>query len=156
MTSCVFPGRFQPFHNGHLMVIKGMVKLCNRVIIVIGSAQHSGTDDNPYSAEDRKEMIQRTLQAEDLIPKYDIEFREVEDMKDDEKWTEAICQACGEISTVWTGDEHTKRCFTEKGMEVKEIVLVPGISGEDIRAKIKDKDNSWTQQVPAEVMKFID
>ena len=133
-----------------------MAKLCGKVIIVICNTQASGTDDDPFSAEDRKEMIQQTLQAEDLIPKYDIEFREIEDMKDDAIWADAICQACGEISTVWTGDDKTKACFEEKGIEVKDIVLVPGISGEDIRAKMKAKDKSWTQQVPAEVMKFID
>jgi len=155
MTSCVFPGRFQPFHNGHLMVIKGMAKLCSQVIIVIGSAQKSGTDENPYSVQERKEMIQQALQDEDMIPRYDIIFREVEDMKDDNAWTDAVCQACGDISIVWTGDEHTKKCFTEKGIEVKDIVPVPGISGTDIRKKIKAKDEDWRTQVPAAVVKAL-
>ncbi|MFH1142900.1 MAG: adenylyltransferase/cytidyltransferase family protein, partial [Candidatus Uhrbacteria bacterium] len=143
------------FHNGHLMVIKGMAKVCNQVIVVIGSTQKSGTDENPYSVAERKEMIQQALQDEDMIPRFDIIFREVEDMKDDTAWTEAVCQACGDISVVWTGDEHTKKCFVAKGIEVKDIVPVPGISGTDIRKKIKAKDDAWRIQVPAAVVKAV-
>ena len=155
MNSCIFPGRFQPFHNGHLLVIKGMAKLCQRVIIVIGSTQESGTDQNPYTLDQRKEMMQQALQDEDLILRYDIEFREVEDMEDDAAWTEAICAACDPVGVVWTGDERTKKCFVEKGIEVKDIAPVPGISGAEIRAKIKAGDVDWKQQVPAAVVKFV-
>ena len=155
MTSCIFPGRFQPFHNGHLMVIKGMAKLCQKVVIVIGSTQEVGTDQNPYTVAQRKDMIQSSLQAEDLIPRYDIEFREVKDCSDDAEWTDQVMQACGPISIVWTGDARTKNCFEEKGIEVKDISLVPGISGTEIRAKIKAKDDSWKQQVPKAVVNLI-
>tara|TARA_Y100000294_G_C8328490_1_gene245689 strand:- start:97 stop:570 length:474 start_codon:yes stop_codon:yes gene_type:complete len=151
MKSCVFIGRFQPFHNGHLMVIKGMAKVCQRVVIVIGSAQESGTDQNPYTAEQRKDMIQRTLQTEDLIPKYDIDLRQVDDCEDDGEWAEKVCKQCGEIGTVWTGDNLVKKCFEEKGVEVKEIKEVPGISGTDIRAKMAAGDESWKDQVPVDV-----
>ncbi len=151
MKSCVFIGRFQPFHNGHLMVIKGMAKLCEQVVIVIGSAQEHDTKENPYTAAQRKDMIQRTLQTEDLIPKYNIEFREVDDYKDDAEWTDKVCSQCGQIGAVWTGDNLTKECFEKKGIEVKEIKEVPGISGTEIRAKIAAEDDSWKDQVPVDV-----
>jgi len=67
--SCLFVGRFQPFHNGHLMVIKGMVKVCEKVVIGVGSSQESMTPENPFTATERREMIQRALQGVDLIPK---------------------------------------------------------------------------------------
>ena len=50
-------GRFQPFHFGHLELIKEMVKEEIEPLICIGSAQHSHTSENPFTAEERKEMI---------------------------------------------------------------------------------------------------
>ena len=50
-------GRFQPFHFGHLELIKEMVRGEIEPLICIGSAQHSHTDENPFTAEERKEMI---------------------------------------------------------------------------------------------------
>ena len=40
-------GRFQPFHFGHLELIKEMIKGGIEPLICIGSAQHSHTDENP-------------------------------------------------------------------------------------------------------------
>ena len=57
----LFIGRFQPFHNGHLKVIQNSINLYDEVIIGIGSAQYSNTTDNPFTAEERKLMIERSL-----------------------------------------------------------------------------------------------
>ncbi len=46
-------GRFQPFHNGHLEVVKTISKKCDRMIIGIGSAQLSHTFENPFTAGER-------------------------------------------------------------------------------------------------------
>ena len=76
MKTALFIGRFQPFHIGHLKVIKWILKKYDKVIIVIGTSQESNTDKNPFSIEERKEMINKTLKTEN-IEKYeiiDIEF----------------------------------------------------------------------------------
>ncbi|MBP1357507.1 MAG: adenylyltransferase/cytidyltransferase family protein, partial [Sulfolobus sp.] len=39
----LYPGRFQPFHLGHLSVIKWALERVNELIILIGSAQESHT-----------------------------------------------------------------------------------------------------------------
>ena len=57
----LFIGRFQPFHKGHLKVIKDIIKKDYRVIIGIGSSQYSHTVDNPFTSDERKKMIQETL-----------------------------------------------------------------------------------------------
>lgn len=155
MKTCLFIGRFQPFHNGHLMVVKGMVKTCEKVVIVIGSSQESGTDKNPYTAEERKDMLQRALQGVDIIPQFDIEIREVPDNPDDNTWTEQVMAECGPIETVWSGDEWTIKCFKDKGVEVREIKEVPGISATEIRQKIAKGDASWKEQVPPEVAQMV-
>lgn len=50
-------GRFQPFHLGHFIILKRALDQCNKVIVVIGSAQESGTPLNPLSASEREQII---------------------------------------------------------------------------------------------------
>ncbi|HDH28034.1 MAG TPA: nicotinamide-nucleotide adenylyltransferase, partial [Euryarchaeota archaeon] len=46
-------GRFQPFHKGHLAVIKKILSEADELIIVVGSSQHRGAVENPFSADER-------------------------------------------------------------------------------------------------------
>ena len=56
-------GRFQPFHLGHLRLIQTLEKRENlgKLIIGIGSAQFKNTPENPFSFDERKEMITKSL-----------------------------------------------------------------------------------------------
>lgn len=57
----VFIGRFQPFHNGHKKVIETALKLSRRVIILIGSANRPRSFRNPFTYDERAEMITKTF-----------------------------------------------------------------------------------------------
>jgi nicotinamide-nucleotide adenylyltransferase len=65
-------GRFQPIHNGHLSIIYRALDECDKVIIVIGSAQESGTKKNPFDITQRIELIRRSLRSKmekiDIFP----------------------------------------------------------------------------------------
>ena len=65
MNGAIYIGRFQPFHNGHLSVIKEVINKFDYLIIGIGSAYESHMDDNPYSTRERLMMIWESLE-----PKY--------------------------------------------------------------------------------------
>ena len=54
-------GRFQPFHNGHLLLIRQILRECNEVLIVVGSAQRNYTIANPFTAGERILMIRKSL-----------------------------------------------------------------------------------------------
>ena len=53
----VLIGRFQPFHNAHLEIVKRATALCDRLIIVVGSSRQPRTYKNPFSFEERARMI---------------------------------------------------------------------------------------------------
>jgi len=53
----VFIGRFQPFHNGHYHVIREGLKHAGQMIVLCGSAHVSVSHRNPWSFNQRKEMI---------------------------------------------------------------------------------------------------
>ena len=53
----VLIGRFQPFHNAHLEIVKRATALCNKLVIVTGSANQPRTYKNPFTSEERAVMI---------------------------------------------------------------------------------------------------
>lgn len=57
----VFIGRFQPFHIGHVEVIRSALKQAQNVLILIGSANKPRTIKNPWTYEERVAMIQEGL-----------------------------------------------------------------------------------------------
>jgi nicotinamide-nucleotide adenylyltransferase len=69
MRRVLFPGRFQPFHYGHLSVIKWALERFDEIVILIGSAQESHTLYNPFTAGERVEMIYNALEEESLYKK---------------------------------------------------------------------------------------
>ncbi|MBI2551508.1 adenylyltransferase/cytidyltransferase family protein [Candidatus Uhrbacteria bacterium] len=147
--TCLFVGRFQPFHKGHLLVVQGMAKMCDKTIIAIGSTNKKDKD-NPYTAEERRDMIQRALQAVDIIPMHDVSFVEMPDVSSDDEWTRQLLEKTGDIDLVWTGDENVKVCFEKKKTEVKWIKEVPGISATEVRKRVRE-GGDWKALVPPEV-----
>lgn len=55
--TCLICGRFQTFHIGHESLIETGLKLCDRVLILIGSAQECGTERNPFNINTRTKML---------------------------------------------------------------------------------------------------
>jgi len=52
-------GRFQFVHKGHEQLIDIGLDLCEKFIVLIGSANESRTSSNPFTFEERKEMLQK-------------------------------------------------------------------------------------------------
>lgn len=53
----ILVGRFQGLHAGHESMIEKAIELCERVGVFIGSSQEAGTNKNPFTYEERKEML---------------------------------------------------------------------------------------------------
>jgi nicotinamide-nucleotide adenylyltransferase len=151
--TALFIGRFQPFHNGHMLVIQGMAKVCKKIVIAIGSSDKHDAD-NPWTAEQRKDMIQRALQARDIIPMFDVVFIEVPDQKSDHDWATHVLELAGPVDVLWSGNKDTQECFEGK-LEIKNIVEVPGISSTKIRELMAKNDWTWQDYVPEAVASAI-
>ena len=50
-------GRFQTFHKGHEKLVDTGLMLCDRLLILIGSAQECGTERNPLNINTRTKML---------------------------------------------------------------------------------------------------
>lgn len=62
---CVCIGRFQPFHHGHHELVKEALSHAENVLLIIGSANKAPNIVNPWSAEQRQEMILSALSDEE-------------------------------------------------------------------------------------------
>lgn len=151
----LFIGRFQPFHNGHLRVLKGAVKVSKKVFIGIGSSDVHGTLDDPFTREERREMIQRALQEVNIIPMYDVVFINLPDMEEDATWAKMCLELCeNQVTAIWTGNEWTKKSFEGTGVRIQNIKEVPGISATEVRRRMVTGGN-WKELVPEAVAEYI-
>lgn len=60
----VYIGRFQPFHNGHMAVVKRGLEIADTLTIIVGSAAAAPNIKNPFSFEARKAMILQSILEE--------------------------------------------------------------------------------------------
>ncbi len=54
-------GRFQPFHNGHLEIVKEALKQAEQVLILVGSSNRPRTPKNPFTFAERQAIINASL-----------------------------------------------------------------------------------------------
>ena len=93
-TKGILIGRFQPFHRGHHHLITEALRLCDELIIFIGSVKRPRTPKDPFTFEERRQMILDSLGEDDhehLAEK--VSIAGVEDtFYDDEQWVNSIRQ----------------------------------------------------------------
>ena len=147
-------GRFQPFHLGHLDAVLFGLSRTENLFIGIGSSNKSNERRNPFSAEERREMI--TLSIEPSITDR-IKIFDIPDVGDHEKWTFEIDKIVPKYDIIFTNDEFTKTLFEKREMNVVPVVLKDRgkFSGTNIRELIADDEN-WQDLVPRGTKKVLD
>jgi cytidyltransferase-like protein len=61
-------GRFNPIHIGHMHIIEEMMSKSDIPVILIGSSNISMTKENPFSFEERKEILQKIYPSLIILP----------------------------------------------------------------------------------------
>ncbi|WP_428241053.1 bifunctional nicotinamide-nucleotide adenylyltransferase/Nudix hydroxylase [Gynuella sp.] len=57
----VFIGRFQPFHSGHLKIVREGLNRANKLVLLIGSAWQPRNARNPWTHQEREAMVRACL-----------------------------------------------------------------------------------------------
>jgi bifunctional NMN adenylyltransferase/nudix hydrolase len=86
----VLIGRFQPFHNAHLEIVKRATALCDKLIIVVGSARQPRTYKNPFTFEEREKMIKYATMGLTLNIKIE---PNIDTIYNDQAWAVRVQQA---------------------------------------------------------------
>ena len=147
-------GRFQPFHLGHLDAVLFGLSRTENLFIGVGSSNKFNEKKNPFSAEERKEMIISSIESSMLGR---VKIFDIPDVDNHEKWTFEIDQIVPKYDVVFTNDEFTKTLFKKRQTNVIPVVLKERekFSGTNIRQLIID-DKNWQDLVPQGTRKVLD
>ena len=103
-------GRFQPFHLGHLEAVNFALSKVDQLYIGIGSSNKSNESRNPFTADERNQMIKSSL---DETTMQRISLYNIPDVDDHSKWTESIDKIIPKYDIVFSNDDFTHRLYEE-------------------------------------------
>ena len=100
----VFIGRFQPFHKGHYAVLQAGLQAAQQVIVLCGSAHQPRSVRNPWTVQEREQMIREALDDDQnnrvhIAPLMDILYN-------DESWVRNVQSTVNGFVTAHFGTPH--------------------------------------------------
>ncbi|MFQ5918582.1 MAG: nicotinamide-nucleotide adenylyltransferase [Thermoplasmata archaeon] len=149
----LFVGRFQPFHFGHLSMVKSLVREFDEVVVILGSSQASHTPKNPFSLEERTRMLRESFQAEGLEA---VQIVPLRDVGDHAAWLEELVTLAPAFEAVVSHDGLTRHLFEQAGYEVLDRALLDRdtLSGTEVRRRIRAGEH-WGELVPPAVRAIV-
>lgn len=168
----VFIGRFQPFHKGHLSIIQKALNnpKCDKLIILIGSTNIARDIRNPFTFDERKELISlaidKDLQSIRSTGKdINVYINPIEDsIYNNSKWLSAVQQSVKSVSN--KNDTFTLTGFLKD--DTQYLKYFPqynndllssndfDITSTEIRQKyFKGEELNITNQLPNETLEFL-
>lgn len=162
----VICGRFQTFHIGHESLVNTALKLCDRVLILIGSSQECGTERNPLNIDTRIRML-RAIYGDDSS----IIIKGISDLTDESdirpEWGRYLLDNIDRYIyktpelMIYGNDESRSRWFDPNDIkDVTEIIVSRGkiqISATKVRALMAaDNRREWQKWVNPKLHKMYD
>ena len=146
-------GRFQPFHLGHLEALQFALSKVDKLWVGLGSSDKPAQKNNPFSAEERKEMI---LSSIDDAIKERISIYFIPDLENHVKWIEKIDTIVPKFDIVFSNDELTKHLYSKRTIQIITIPFLKRdvLSGTTIRDLITS-DQKWDDLVPEGTKNFL-
>ena len=146
-------GRFQPFHLGHLEALQFALSKVDKLWVGLGSSNRPVEKNNPFTAEQRKEMI---LSSIDDSMKEKISIYFIPDLDNHMKWVEKIDTIVPKFDIIFSNDDLTKHLYSKRNIQVLSIPFLnrESLSGTNIRDLIIH-DQKWDDFVPKGTRNFL-
>ncbi|MET1102110.1 MAG: nicotinamide-nucleotide adenylyltransferase [Pyrodictiaceae archaeon] len=153
----IYFGRFQPFHLGHLNALYWLLNRFDEVIVLIGMADESHTWKNPFTGQERAQMIYETIREEGLDPSR-IHIASIHTMSVYAGHSQYITYMLLGAEAVATANKNAALAFKHAGIKVIEppLVMRDKYRGEYIRRLMAEGDEEWRHHVPRAVARIID
>ena len=157
-------GRFQTFHKGHESLVETGLKLCDRVLILVGSAQECGTERNPFNVNTRTKMLRAVYGDDQNIMIYGLA-----DMTDENdirpEWGRYLLNNVDRYIykapelMIYGNDEYRSRWFSQEDIrDTSELIVNRGripISATMVRrAMVFDNRREWMAMVNPKLHKM--
>lgn len=156
MVRALYVGRFQPLHKGHVEAIKYIVGRVDELVIIIGSAQHSHSLDNPFTAGERFMMVRAALDEAGMDPsKYYL--IPVPDAEMHSAWVSEVISYSPPFHVVYSNEPLTSRLFKEFGIKVEKIPLFQRevYSATEVRRRMLAGED-WKEPLPQSVVEIVE
>ena len=148
-------GRFQPFHRGHLSVVRTIraERPDDSLLLGIGSAQESFTWKNPFAAGERFEMIARAIAEADLDR---VEIVPIPDIHQHALWVRYLEGFLPPVDRIYTNNPLTELLFDRAGYDVVRPRLVDRrrFEGVHVRERLAS-GRGWAELVPLSVARYL-
>lgn len=148
-------GRFQPFHLGHLYVVKWALERFDELVLLVGMADESHTLRNPFTAGERIWMIREGLK-EAGVDLNRIITATVPTMNVYVGHAFYIINLVPQVKAIITRNPVIAKVFEDAGLEVIEP---PEFNREKFRGsyirELMLEDENWEELVPKSVEKII-
>lgn len=143
-------GRFQPFHNGHRALIQKAIEDCVEVVVGVGSSTAPQSLRNPFSFEERRQMVAAVFPGVRVVA--------IPDIHDPPRWASHVLAITGPVDRVYGNDTSTTDLFEAAGVRVTETGLVERerFEAKAIRALMAEGDPAWRKAVPAPVAALLE
>jgi nicotinamide-nucleotide adenylyltransferase len=149
-------GRFQPFHLGHLETVASLRRSHPEatLTLAIGSAQESFTAENPFTAGERVEMIQRALREARIDGCLPIP---VADIHQHAQWVAYLRGLLPPFDVVYTNNPLTRLLFERERIRVESPPLVDRekLQGAVVRQRLL-RGQGWAELVPPAVARYLE
>ena len=148
-------GRFQPFHLGHLALVKQILSECGEVIIAVTGSQFNYIEKDPFTSGERIEMIHNSLK-EDGIDLSQCFIIAIENQENNVTWSSYLKSILPKFDKVYSGNDYVTMLLADSG----HLVVSPKfIDRENYNAtKIRNmiaKDEDWQKFIPPAVANII-
>lgn len=148
-------GRFQPFHLGHLDLVRQILKECDEVIILVTSSQFNYLEKDPFTAGERIEMLHNSIKESDVDLTRCI-LLAIENQFNIATWSAYLKSMLPHFDRVYSGNEYVKMLMADSDIEVikPEFLDREKFNATKIRSMIVSGED-WEQLVPSAVSDFI-
>src|SRR6476620_6459574 len=149
-------GRFQPFHLGHLELVRQILNEMKEIIILVGSSQANYTPKNPFTAGERVWMIRDTL-IESNIDMSKVFLVNAADDENNSRWFSNIKSMSPPFKVLYTGNNFVTNLLKSENVIIREPKLVQEnvLKGSIIRKLILENNLKWQELVSESVRKIF-
>lgn len=158
--------RAQPFHEGHKSLVNKMFKECKNITIILGSTQEERTTKNPFTFEERVQMLKNVYSKD---PKFKrVQIFGLEDIPNDNEWYDYVlenikekCPNFGKVDAFYCGNDEDGCWFDDGKISIEKIERAQQgkeklISGTEIREMIRNNNLKWKRHVSKENVEFLE
>jgi nicotinamide-nucleotide adenylyltransferase len=149
-------GRFQPFHLGHLDLVKKILDECDEIIIAVTSSQFNYLEKDPFTAGERIEMIHNSLKDSDV----DLSrcfVTGIENQFNIATWVSYLKASLPHFDKVYSGNDYVSMLLADSKISVVKPDFLDRAKYNATRIRFMIiRDENWQAYVPKAVSEFIE